>query len=111
VIPDREEFKRRLLHQLHQGKAKAYPCRLIAYYCGANDRSVRYMIRDLIEEGYPIASTTGKHPGFFIADTPEEVKGYIEQLTNRIREDALRLKDFKRAARQITHSEQLVMAI
>ena len=111
MVLDREEFKSRILHQLGRGQGKSYPCRLIAYYCGSNDRSVRYMIRDLIEEGYPIASTTGKHPGFFVADTPEEVKDYAQSLRDRLIEDARRRRDFLRASYPILHPEQIRMEI
>jgi len=69
------------------------------------------MIRDLIEEGYPIASSTGKLPGFFIADTPEEVKDYAQSLRDRLIEDARRRRDFIRASYPILHPEQIKMEI
>ena len=117
MIPnrDKEEFKRRLICCLGNGKAQALPGKLLAYQCGydadGSDRHTRMMIRELIEDGFPVASSTGKLPGFFIADTPEEVKAYAQSLRDRLIEDARRRRDFLRASYPILHPEQLAMAI
>ena len=111
---DRPEFKRRLLQNLAYGQARAKKGPLLHQQCGyktSDDRPTRMMIRELIADGIPVASSTGKVKGYFIAETTEEVNAYIEQLTDRIREDAKRLRDFKKAARRVTHPEQLRMTI
>ena len=100
---------------LGKGKGQAIKGKILAYQCGydadGSDRMTRKMIGLLIEEGYPIASNTGKNPGFFIAESKEEVITYNRQLMSRIREEAIRLKCFKRAARIITNPEQLAMEL
>lgn len=109
---DRAAFKRRLLYHLGKGKAQAIPGQILSERCGyenKGDRMTRMMIRELIGTGVPVASSTGKSPGFFIAETPEEVRDYINQLIDRIREDAKRLRDFKRASRPILQPGQLKM--
>jgi len=116
-IPDRDrpELKRRLLVSLGKGRGQALPCRIIARQCGydadGDDRKTRIMIRDLIAEGYPIASTTGIRPGFFLAETPQEVKDYAQNLRKRLIEDAIRRRDFLRASRKILQPEQLKMGV
>ena len=61
-------------------------------------RTVRRIIRELIKEGCPIASATTEPAGYFIAVTEEEVKEYAQALRGRLIEDALRRRDFLRAA-------------
>ncbi len=40
----------------------------------ANERIVRQLKRDLVDEGHLIASSCGKRPGYFIPETAEEMK-------------------------------------
>ena len=83
---DRPEFKRRLLQNLAYGKARAKKGTLLATqggYESKGDRKTRMMIRELIADGIPIAASTGKVKGYFIAETTEEVHAYIEQEGSR----------------------------
>ena len=114
-LKDRIEFKRRLLISLGKGRAQATKGSLLAYDCGydadGSDRMTRKMIALLIEEGHPIASTTGTPPGFFIAETKEEVKKYASGLRGRLIKDAIRRRDFLRASRKILQPEQMKMGV
>lgn len=65
-----------------------------------DDRKIRLVIRELIHEGYPIASAVSGSPkGYFIVKNTQEATDYIVAMTARIREDAKRLEDFRRAAK------------
>ena len=117
MIPnrDKEEFKRLLIKVLGRGQGKALPGKLLAGYCGydsnGSDRHTRMMIRELIEDGIPIASSTGKLPGFFIVQTQEEADEYAEGLRTRGIEDFRRRRDFLRASKKALYPEQLKMEI
>ena len=108
---DRIELKHRILSVINKGRSKALPGVVIATACRYepvnSDRLTRMMIRELIEDGYPISSTTTKPAGFFLAVTRQEVKKYADGLRGRLIEDALRRRDFLRAARPILQPEQL----
>ena len=80
----------------HQGRTKAIRGSELAQMMGfKNDRAVRLAIRDLIADGYPIASTTQEPAGYFIAASLEEANEYMDDLKGRLIQDALRRRDFK----------------
>ncbi len=82
----------------HQGRSKAIKSMEMARLLGFhNDRSIRQVIRELIAEGYPVASSVQKPFGYFIIENLAEAKQYQEGLRSRLIEDALRLRDFKRS--------------
>ena len=97
--------------QLHRGKARAITGKDLAQLLGEpDDRMIRREIRELIAEGYPIASSTEKPYGYFMADTPEEAAQYLKQLKSRLVEDAYRRRDFKKAAaRALSKEKQLAL--
>lgn len=83
----------------HQGKDSAIKGKDIACLLGQrSDRKARLIIRDLIEEGYPIASTVSDPKGYFMIQTIAEKDEYLAVLRSRLIEDALRRRDFKIAA-------------
>ena len=59
-----------------------------------DDRRIRILIRELIIEGLPVASCS---KGYFIPVTFQEAGEYAESLRGRLKEDALRRRDFRRA--------------
>jgi len=96
--------------QLHRGKARAIKGKKLAQLLGdTDDRLIRKEIRELIAEGHPIASSTEKPYGYFMAETPEEVEQYLKQLKNRLVEDAYRRRDFKKAAKTLRKEKQLAL--
>lgn len=85
----------------HEGKAQAILGKELARLIGyKEDRIVRLIIRDLIADGLPVASSTEYPQGYFIVSTRKEVEDYALSIKGRLIEDALRRRDFRRAADQ-----------
>ncbi len=62
----------------HHGAAKAIQVSDVTLLLGlelteSNERLVRQLKRDLVDEGHLIASSCGKRPGYFIPVTAEEM--------------------------------------
>ena len=82
----------------------------VAFHVGKDLRSTRADIRDLIADGYPIASNEKKPYGYFMVQTRDEAKFYADSLKSRLIEIALRRRDFRQAADQyLTPAEQGVL--
>jgi hypothetical protein len=89
---------RRILER-HQGRARAVTGLELAKMLNQrDDRKIRLVIRELITEGLPVASTTGNPPGYFVAASWAEKREYEVTTKSRLIQDAKRLRDFKRAA-------------
>jgi hypothetical protein len=85
--------------EAHRGKRNAVKGADLARELGQrDDRLVRILIRELIAEGVPVASSVGDPQGFYLVATPGEAQEYMAVLEARIREDEARLRDFRRAA-------------
>ena len=98
----RMRFKIAILRLLDYGQQRAMTVRELAECLGERDhRKVRLMIRELIAEDHPIASSTGEPPGYYFIQSWEEVEAYNNILTARIHEVAERKRDFNRAAEQL----------
>ena len=82
----------------HEGRASAITSRVLSQLTGEPDRKVRLVIRELISEGLPVASSTESPAGYFLATTRKEAEGYAQSIRGRLIEDALRRRDFRRAA-------------
>ena len=83
----------------HHGKESAIRGKELAAIFGQpNDRRVRQVIRELIEDGYPIAASVDGQKGYYMARTKREVDEYLAVLRSRLIEDALRRRDFKKSA-------------
>jgi len=63
-----------------------------------DDRKIRLIILELIEDGFPVASTTKQPAGFFIPVSYQEAREYEATLKSRLIADARRKKYFRRAA-------------
>lgn len=83
--------------RFHKGKDRAITAKELVRYTGKEDRAIRIEIRGLIAQGIPVASSLKPPYGYYIANTIQEAKDYMQQLRNRLIEDALRRRDFKRA--------------
>ncbi len=109
------QIKEKLIRHLGKGRQGALTGKTLAYLFESDsdgqDRHLRMIIGELIEEGYPIASTTESPAGFFIAQTAQEVKRYAQTLRSRLIKDAVRRRDFLRAARPILKPEQMKMEV
>ena len=83
----------------HEGKARAITGRELATMVGhRGDRQVRLVIRELITDGLPVASSTESPAGYFIVATRQEAEDYATSIRSRLIEDAIRRRDFRRAA-------------
>lgn len=83
----------------HVGKTRAITGRELASIVGErDDRQVRLVIRELIGKGLPIASSTEAPQGYFVVDTRQEADDYAASIRSRLIENALRRRDFRRAA-------------
>jgi len=92
----KEELKNILLR--HDGEGRAITGRELADIFGhKDDRRVRLAIRDLIADRVPVASSS---KGYFIVTTRQEAEQYAQSIRSRLIEDAIRRRDFRRAADQ-----------
>ena len=83
----------------HEGRDRAITGKELAQMLSQHDdREIRLIIRDLIMEGLPVASTTKEPAGYFIITSWQEKQEYAESLKERLIQNALRRKDFRRAA-------------
>ena len=100
--------KYQVLSMLRKGKAKAITGKELARRLGEpNDRAIRLVIRELIADGYAIASSVNKPHGYYLVETQEEAKEYMAGLKSRLINDALRRRDFKRAVQVKVEPRQL----
>lgn len=69
---------------LRHGRARALPARDLAAKTGLSDVQVRQTVRNLImERGLLVASAVDDPPGFFIAETADEVIHATRSLRHR----------------------------
>jgi len=91
----------------HEGRDRAIKSKELAQIINCDERKVRLIIRELIAEGLPIASSVQEPMGYFIVNTRQEAEQYALSIRSRLIEDAIRRKDFRRAADQwLTPAEQ-----
>ncbi len=102
------ELKAILLRR--EGHLRAIKARELAELLRCDERKVRLIIRELIREGLPVASSTEALAGYFIVTTRQEAEQYAGSVRSRLIEDALRRRDFRRAADQyLTPAEQGIL--
>jgi len=91
------EVKRIL--ERHEGRDRTITGKELARLLGCrDDRGIRHIIRELITDGLPVASTTGHPAGYFLPVSYQEAREYTDSLKDRLIEDARRRRDFRRAA-------------
>ncbi len=102
-VDTKELLRNRLLR--HRGRENAVTAMELARQFGyRDDRKIRIMIRDLISEGLPVAAATESPAGYFVIASILERDVYANTIRSRLKEDALRRRDFLRAA--ALYSEQ-----
>lgn len=82
----------------HEGRARAIKANELARIVQCDERRVRLFIRELITEGLPVASSTEAPAGYFLVNNWQEVNQYADSIKGRLIEDAIRRRDFRRAA-------------
>ena len=69
---------------LEKGQANALPARELAWRIGCSVRDLSAIIQNERRQGLPICATPNAHrPGYFIAETPEELDYYCRSLKAR----------------------------
>lgn len=89
----------RIILLRHEGKSRAITGQELASMVGYHDdRRIRLVIREIIAEGLPVASSTETPAGYFVVNTHQEAEQYAASIRSRLIEDAKRRRDFRRAA-------------
>ena len=92
----------RAILQSHRGKRNAIQGTELARALHMpDDRSVRIVIRDLIHDGLPVASSTVEPAGYYLVANGEEAAEYLAVLDSRAREDEARKRDFEKACKDL----------
>ena len=102
-----------IVERLQYGKEHAVTGKMLAKWLGqSSDRLIRSQIRELISLKWPILSSVSvKNPGYYMANSKDEVESYAKDLHGRAMEILVREKDLKRAAKTITKPHQLNMSM
>ena len=104
---DRVKLRGRVFQILKPGRRSAMTGKEIARVLGqSDDRKIRLVIRELIAEGVPVASSVSDPMGFYIVASDYEAADYIRVLKERIKEDMARLRDFEAACHEFSIPEQ-----
>ncbi len=103
-------LKTQVRSQLRYGRKNARKGLILANALGfKNDRLVRHVIRELIAEGLPVASSVTPPQGYYIASSLDEADAYMKVLKSRLVNDAFRRRDFKIAAKEVLQPSQLAL--
>lgn len=95
------DLKQAVLSQLNKGKEKALRGETLCQRLGQKDsRKIRLLIQELIADGQPICSTPHPPYGYFLAETPEEVKEALIVLRSYGKMIFLHYRDLKRAGQK-----------
>lgn len=82
----------------HEGSSNPITAKALTDSLHIDDRAVRLLIRELIAEGLPIASSTQSPQGYFLVTNFYEAQRYANSIKSRLIEDATRRRDFNRSA-------------
>ena len=95
----------------HEGRDRAITAKTLCHiFKLKDDRPIRLAIREFIADGMPIASSTEKPAGYFLVTTRQEANEYAQSIKGRLIEDAIRRRDFRRAADcYLTPAEQGIL--
>ena len=105
---ERVKLTKAVMSLLREGKQNAISGNELARRLGqGDDRKIRLVIREIIRDGIPVASSVTPPMGYYIVKNGEESASYIAVLTHRIQEDQSRLDDFKAAVSCFSPPEQL----
>ncbi|MGB3341304.1 MAG: HTH domain-containing protein [bacterium] len=98
----RTQEMEQMLWEFLKGSSQPIKTKVLAARLNTNERMIRRLIRDLIAQGFLIASSMEPPYGYFVPKSNKERERYSRQLKSRIREIAKRLEDFDRiTARKI----------
>lgn len=104
------ELKQEVKRLLKFGKEHATTGKVLASRLNyKNDRLIRLAIRELIEDGVPVASSVQPPYGYYIADSPEDITEHLGELRHRALEILGRYQDLKLASRDILQPHQMAL--
>ncbi len=104
----KDGLKEQVRHELHTGRSKAIPGRILAHRLGfKTDRQIRQAILELIKDGIPIIGRSTRPYGYYIADNIAEIQDQREVLKGYIVELAKHRRDLKYTVRTLQHEKQL----
>jgi len=99
------EAATKLLEMVPRGQARAIHRKVLAMRLQAEgfpvtDRTISELTDELIQAGYPVASSRAGEGGVFLCETEEERRVYSTMLQNTIIALAKRLRAFDKAAHE-----------
>ncbi len=105
---ERPALRKKVLSALKPGKKTAITGKELARLCNrADDRLIRVVIKELVKEGIPIASSVGEPGGYFIVQTPDEAYEHLRILRGRRDEIDADIKNFEIATKMMELPQQL----
>jgi len=107
------ELKADILEKLQYGQEHAVKKVELARRCQVNERSMRLLIRELIDDGYPVCGSPHPPHGYFIANSPEEIKAELAILRSYGKELFRRYSKLKKikASLVLQHPGQMPLGI
>lgn len=113
VVSEKTNLKNDILFNLKHGQDNAIKKAELARRCDINERTMRIAIRELIDEGYPICGSPHPPHGYFIANSPEEIKTELDLLKSYGKELFRRYSTLKkiRASMALLHPGQLALKL
>ena len=76
----------KLTKVLPAGKENAVPGRKLVEILGLKDlRDLTQLVERERRDGSPICASTGAEKGYYLADGPEELEGYLQSLNRRVK--------------------------
>ena len=106
-------LKELILLNLKHGKENAIRKVDLAQCCNINERSMRLAIRELIDGGHPICGSPHPPHGYYLADSPEEIKTELALLRSYGKELFRRYSTLKKikASFVLQHPGQLSLKL
>lgn len=79
-MPDNNGLKASIIYNLQYGQNHAIKKNDLAQRCHVGERKLRLLIRELIDDGYPVCGSPQFPYGYFLANSPEEIKAELNIL-------------------------------
>ena len=86
---------------LSEGKYNAKTSKVLRNILGLNRRSLVAAIERERRDGWPICASTGLNPGYYLADSADEMYSYIASLERRVREIEKTIRACKETAENL----------
>ena len=113
AIETKKYLKENILYNLKHGQQNAIKKVELARRCEVHERGLRLAIRELIDDGHPICGSPHPPYGYYIADSPEEIKAELELLRGYGKELFRRYSTLKKikASFVLQHPGQMPLGI